>query len=149
MEVTHYYFSPSLPEDRYLNLGSKSDLRAEILGSIVLYDALAPRPEILFSFFAFYANDMFWVLVTFLRRRKYSKTNLFYSSKRIEKWQFSLLFQSVSCICCYCAFFVLLIKWFSSSLISSHKTKISVVLRMFMEDQPQNRQFLTISLTIA
>ena len=51
--------------------------------------------------------------------------------------------------CCYCAFFVVLMKWFSSSLISSHKTKISVVLRMFMEDQPQNRQFLTISLTIA
>ena len=32
-------------------------------------------------------------------------------------------------------------KWFSSSLISSHKAKILVVLRMFMEDQPQNRQF--------
>ena len=43
------HFSPSLPGDRYLNLGSKSDLRAEISGSIVWYDALAPRSEVLFS----------------------------------------------------------------------------------------------------
>ena len=41
------HFSPSLPGDRYLKLGSKSDLRAEISGSIVWYDALAPRPEVL------------------------------------------------------------------------------------------------------
>ena len=38
---------PSLPGDRYLKLGSKSDLRAEISGSIVRYDALAQRPEVL------------------------------------------------------------------------------------------------------
>ena len=38
------HFSPSLPGDRYLKLGSKSDVRAEISGSIVRYDALAPRP---------------------------------------------------------------------------------------------------------
>ena len=44
------HFSPSLPGDRYLNLrSSKSDLRAEISGSIVWYDALAPRPEVLLS----------------------------------------------------------------------------------------------------
>ena len=41
------HFSPSLPGDRYLKLGSKSDLRAEISGSIVRYDALAQRPEVL------------------------------------------------------------------------------------------------------
>ena len=41
------HFSPSLPGDRYLNLGSKSDHRAEISGNIVRYDALAPRPEVL------------------------------------------------------------------------------------------------------
>ena len=41
------HFSPSLPGDRYLKLISKSDLRAEISGSIVRYDALAPRPEVL------------------------------------------------------------------------------------------------------
>ena len=41
------HFSPSLPGDRYLKLGSKSDLRAEISGSIVRYDALAPHPEVL------------------------------------------------------------------------------------------------------
>ena len=52
------HFSPSLPGERYLNLGSKSDLRAEIPGSIVWYDALAPRPEVLFSFSAFYANNV-------------------------------------------------------------------------------------------
>ncbi|KAK2572520.1 hypothetical protein P5673_002777 [Acropora cervicornis] len=40
------HFSPSLPGDRYLKLGSKSDLRAEISGSIVWYNALAPRPEV-------------------------------------------------------------------------------------------------------
>ena len=56
------HFSPSLPGDRYLNLGSKSDLRAEISGSIVWYDALAPRPEVLLSFSAFYANNVLWVL---------------------------------------------------------------------------------------
>ena len=38
---------PSLPGDRYLKLGSKGDLRAEISGSIVRYEALAPRPEVL------------------------------------------------------------------------------------------------------
>ena len=41
------HFSPSLPGDRYLKLGSKSDLRTEISGSIVRYDALAPRPAVL------------------------------------------------------------------------------------------------------
>ena len=56
------HFSPSLPGDRYLNLGSKSDLRAEISGSIVWYDALAPRPEVLFLFSTFYANNVFWVV---------------------------------------------------------------------------------------
>ena len=35
------------PCDRYLKLGSKSDLRAEISGIIVWYDALAPRSEVL------------------------------------------------------------------------------------------------------
>ena len=54
------HFSPSLPGDRYLKLGSKSDLRAEISGSIVWYDALAPRPEVLLSFSAFYANNVFF-----------------------------------------------------------------------------------------
>ena len=52
------HLSPSLPGDGYLNLGSKSDLRAEISGSIVWYDALAPRPEVLLSFSGFYANNV-------------------------------------------------------------------------------------------
>ena len=50
------HFSPSLPGDRYLKLGSKSDLRAEISGSIVRYEALAPRPEVLRSISCFYGN---------------------------------------------------------------------------------------------
>ena len=50
------HFSPSLPGDRYLKLGSKSDPRAEILGTIVWYDALAPRPEVLRSFSCIYGN---------------------------------------------------------------------------------------------
>ena len=50
------HFSPSLPGDRYLKLGSKSDHRAEISGNIVRYDALAPRPEVLRSISSFYAN---------------------------------------------------------------------------------------------
>ena len=56
------HFSPSMPGDRYLNLGSKSDLRAEISGSIVWYEALAPRPEVLFSFSALYANNVSWAV---------------------------------------------------------------------------------------
>ena len=41
------HFSPSLPGDRYEKLGSKTGQRAEISGSIVRYDSLAPRPEVL------------------------------------------------------------------------------------------------------
>ena len=44
-----------------------------------------------------------------------------------KDWKISSSFQSVSYICCCCAFlFFVLTKWFSSSLISSHKAKISV-----------------------
>ena len=49
-------FSPSLPGDRYLKLGSKSDLWGEISGSIVWYNALAPRQEVLRSISFFYSN---------------------------------------------------------------------------------------------
>ena len=41
------HFSPSLPSVRYLKLGSKSDLRAVVSGSIVWYDSLAPCSEVL------------------------------------------------------------------------------------------------------
>ena len=65
------HFSPSLPGDRYLKLGSKSDLRAEILGSIVGYDALAPRPEVL----------LLWKLneldIYLMRKRKFDRTGWF------------------------------------------------------------------------
>ena len=58
------HFSPSLPGDRYLKLSSKSDLRAEISGSIVRYNALAPSPEVLRSISCFYGNfgnSGFWI----------------------------------------------------------------------------------------
>ena len=51
------HFSPSLPGNRYLKLGSKSDLRAEISGSIVGYDALAPRPEVLLLWLRSYPRN--------------------------------------------------------------------------------------------
>ena len=50
------HFFPSLPGNRYLKLGSKSDLRAEISWSIVWYNALATRPEVLRSSSPFYGN---------------------------------------------------------------------------------------------
>ena len=53
------HLPPSLPGDRYLKLGSKSDLRAEISWSIVWYNALValvPRPEVLRSVSSFYGN---------------------------------------------------------------------------------------------
>ena len=53
------HFSPSLPGDRYLKLGSKSDHQAEISGNIVRYDALAPRPEVLLSWFLVCACAVF------------------------------------------------------------------------------------------
>ena len=77
------HFSPSLPGDRYLKLGSKSDLRAEISGSIVWYDALAQRPEVLRSFSPFYANEV--SCVPFLRRCKSSRINSFDPFNKIEK----------------------------------------------------------------
>ena len=50
------HFSSSLPGDRYLKLGSKSDLLAEISRSIdiVWYNALAPRQEVLLLISLFY-----------------------------------------------------------------------------------------------
>ena len=50
------HFSPSLPGDRYLKLGSKGDLRAEISGSIVWYNTLAPCPEVMRLISSFYGN---------------------------------------------------------------------------------------------
>ena len=67
------HFSPSLPGDRYLKLGSKSDLRAEISESIVGYEALAPRPEVLRSVSCFYGNSLLWVFC--LRNRKYPRSS--------------------------------------------------------------------------
>ena len=66
------HFSPSLPGDRYLKLGSKSDLRAEILGSIVRYGALAARPEVLRLIFCIYANPVFVYACASVRKLKLS-----------------------------------------------------------------------------
>ena len=54
------HFSPSLPGDKYLVLGFKTDLRAELSGNIVWYKALALRPEVLRSFSSFYGNLVVW-----------------------------------------------------------------------------------------
>ena len=69
------HFSPSMPGDRYLKLGSKSDHRAEISGNIVWYDALAPRPEVLRSFCSIYSNVCSGL--SFLSRCKFPWTTLF------------------------------------------------------------------------
>ena len=47
------HFSPSMPGDRYLKLSPQKRPQGEISGSIVRYDALAPRPEVL----------LYWYLV--------------------------------------------------------------------------------------
>ena len=59
------YSSPSMPGDRYLKLGSKSDHRVEISGKIIRYDALAPRPEVLRLFLSLYANKVFCFVFVF------------------------------------------------------------------------------------
>ena len=90
------HFSPSLPGDRYLNLGSKSDHRAEISGNIVWYDALAPRPEVLRPFSALYANCVFCVIFFFCRRHKFQELIHSAPSKKIKKVQIALLFKFLS-----------------------------------------------------
>ena len=75
------HFSPSMPGDRYLKLGSKSDHRAEISGNIVWYDALAPRPEVLRSFCSIYANICSGL--SFLSRCKFPGLN--YSIRPFRK----------------------------------------------------------------
>ena len=80
------HFSPSVPGDRYLNLGSKSDHRVEISGNIVWYDALAPRPEVLRSFSSLYANNVFWVFL--FTQALIPKTNLFHTFKILKNDNF-------------------------------------------------------------
>ena len=94
------HFSPSLPGDRHLNLGSKSDLQAEISGSIVWYDALAPRPEVLFSFSTFYANDVWYVSFIFPRSTPQDFKTIFTQNFNCHFCQFSKSshFSNVSCI---------------------------------------------------
>ena len=76
------HFSPSLPGDRYLNLGSKSDHRAEISGNIVWYDALAPSPEVVRSFSCIYANSV----LSFVYKRNFPETDSIKESPLI--WAF-------------------------------------------------------------
>ena len=85
------HFSPSLPGDRYLKLGSKSDHRAEISGNIVRYDALAPRPEVQRSFSSIYANNVFKVF--FFAQAQNSENYFVRPLRNIENWQFSHLFK--------------------------------------------------------
>ena len=59
------HFSPSMPGDRQLKLGSKSDLRVENSGNIIRDDSLAPRPEVLRLFLSLYANKVFCFVFVF------------------------------------------------------------------------------------
>ena len=62
------HFFPSQPGDGYLKLGSKSDLRAEVSGSILWYKALVPRPEVLRLISSFYGNfgsPVLWLFHTY------------------------------------------------------------------------------------
>ena len=49
------HLSPSVPGDRYLKLAHKRAHRAEITEDIVSYGALAPRPEMLLSWYLVWA----------------------------------------------------------------------------------------------
>lgn len=78
-------FSPSLPGNSYLKLGSKSDPRAEISGNIVRYDALAPRSEVLRSFSCFYANAL--MALRALLRIQFSLQAFVFSRRLLLKLQ--------------------------------------------------------------
>ena len=79
-------------------LTHKSDLRAEISGSIVWYDALAPRPEVLLSWYSVCACAVFlgqkflpYSWKKYLRRVNYNP-NLndgIYSCHLTPKWLFN------------------------------------------------------------
>ena len=86
------HFSPSMPGDRYLKLGSKSDHRAEISGNIVRYNALAPRPEVLRSFCSIYANICSGVV--FFEQVQVSLNNFIRPLRKIENGYFAI-FQSL------------------------------------------------------
>ena len=71
------HFSPSLPGDRCLRLGSKNYLQGEIPGSIVWYNALERRPEVLHSISSFdcnFDNPVLWLL--HLGKRKRTETEV-------------------------------------------------------------------------
>ena len=141
------HFSPSLPGDRYLNLGSKSDHRAEISGNIVRYDALAPRPEVLRSFLSLYANNVFWVL--FPAQVQVFKNQFIFHLRAIEKLQFSLIFKIVLFFVYFLGFFFCFVfgeRFFCIDkmvleILNTHIAKISVVSCLFLADPPQNRPF--------
>ena len=84
------HFSSSLPGDRYLKLGSKSDHRVEISGNIVRYDALALRPEVLRSISCFYANCVFWIFPC--TSSNLPELIVFNPLQNVQKWQLSPVF---------------------------------------------------------
>ena len=102
------HFSPSLPGDRYLKLGSKSDLRAEISGTIVWYDALAPRPEVLRSFSSPYANASGF---TFSCRLRFLKYNTFDCFQKLKERRFSRFSKSFYFSFIWCYYFTPFSHW--------------------------------------
>ena len=110
----------SLAARREVNVGSKSDLRAEISGSIVWCDALAPRSQILRSISFLYANPVRKKL--FLRRCKTSRSN---SLKKITFMDHSLFYSTI--LICFWSRFWCLLKLIKPQLTTCNASKIGEV----------------------
>ena len=81
------HFSPSLPGDRYLKLGSKSDLRAEISVSIVWYNALARVQRYCAQFLllmVIYGNPVFGNIVEIVKNLYYRALEYFLDPRIIS-----------------------------------------------------------------
>ena len=143
------HFSPSLPGDRYLNLGSKSDLRAEISGSIVWYDALAPRPEVLLSWYSVCACAV-----------SLGQKFLPYSWEEVSLQRYCSHFMLFMQIMCFFFFFCTRTneplkilsfvqhgELFRASFLNNSNVVLELILLCFwhFEVSPKNRSFLRIS----
>ena len=143
------HFSPSLPGDRYLNLGSKSDHRAEISGNIVWYDALAPRPEVLRSFSPFYANSMFLVLF-FLQVQHFCNYILFEPFETLKtNCSLNVIFTYIWCFVFVCFCFFVLFSWspFSGEKMVLNICSVSRLLKGTDRDSTFSLCFLALKLS--
>ena len=99
------HFSPSLPGDRYLNLGSWSDLRPKSRGAS-FGTTLWRHVQRYCSHFLLFMQMMCYGY-SLLHRRKFPKTNLFHSLKKLKNdnspffskaWRIFVLLRFLSCI---------------------------------------------------